>query len=271
MKDPRPLCILTLLALLLCMGTLPLHAAESADALPDAPQPNLPQPRPDASCLHGAKDAPACHDPARQHWLERFLSGPEVKPMTPREKARLAARNLLDPFSLMTIAASSGIDVAANPDSPLGPGMKGFGRSVGISFTQDMTGEFFGTFLICSIAHEDPHYHRMPTRSVKRRIGHAIEQTIWTQGDNGRGMVNYANLFGYAIGDEIGNLYVPGRATNLPSSAERYATGLATDPIDNFITEFLPDVAKRIHVRVVLIQRIINKVANNGSGSGILG
>jgi hypothetical protein len=40
---------------------------------------------------------------------------------------------------------------------------------------------------------------------------------------------------------------------------------LATAPIGNFITEFLPDVAKHIHVQVVIVQRIINQVANKES------
>jgi len=102
---------------------------------------------------------------------------------------------------------------------------------------------------------------------MKKRIAHCLYQVVWTQGDNGRGMLNYANLAGFAIDDEIGNLYIPGRNTNLASSAERYGTGFATAPIDNFVTEFLPDVARRIHVRVVLIQQIINQVAT-GKDSG---
>ena len=65
----------------------------------------------------------------------------------------------------------------------------------------------------------------------------------------------------FAIDDEVSNLYVPGRETDLPASAQRYAIGLATAPIDNFITEFLPDVARHIHVQIVIIQRIINQVA----------
>jgi hypothetical protein len=201
------------------------------------------------------------------NWYARFLNGPEVKPLTPLEKARLAGRNLIDPFNLMTILGAAGISVAANSHSPYGPGMAGWGRYSGVSFTQDMTGEFFGTFLIPSIVHQDPHYHRMPAARVTRRILHCIDQIAWTQGDNGKGMVNYADLVGFAIDDEIGNLYVPGQQTNLRASAERYATGLATAPADNFITEFLPDIASHFHVRVVLVQRIINQVArtdNNG-------
>jgi hypothetical protein len=201
-------------------------------------------------------------------WYARFLNGPEVKALSPREKARLAARNVLDPFNAVTILGSSAIAVSSDADSAYGPGMRGFGRYVGVSYAQDMTGEFFGTFLIPSLVHQDPHYHRLPNDSFKRRVAHAAYQVVWTQGDNGKEMVNWASLVGSAIDGEIGNLYVPGQRTDLPATASRYGIGLATAPIDNFITEFLPDVARRIHVRVVLIQRIINQVARtDGPGS----
>jgi hypothetical protein len=194
------------------------------------------------------------------NWYARFVTGPEVKPLTVEEKGRLAVHNLLDPFNLITIGGEAAISVAANSHSPYGPGIPGWGRYVGVSFTQDMTGEFFGTFLIPSLVHQDPHYHRMPKASIPRRIVHCIDQVAWTQGDNGRGMINYADLGGFAIDDAISNLYVPGQATRFNASAERYGIGLATAPIDNFITEFLPDVARHIHVEVVIIQRVINQV-----------
>jgi hypothetical protein len=195
-------------------------------------------------------------------WYARFLDGPQVKSMTPKEKAWLAVRNVADPFNALTIMASSAIAVGANSHSAYGPGFTGWGRYVGVSYTQDITAEFFGTFLIPSIVHQDPHYHRMPEAGMKRRIAHVLYQIVWTQGDNGKGMVNYADLVGFAIDDEIGNLYVPGRETNSRATAERYGTALATAPIDSAITEFLPDIARKIHVRVVLIQQIINQVAN---------
>src|SRR5580704_16784906 len=88
------------------------------------------------------------------NWYARFLNGPQVKALTPLEKAHLAARNLVDPFNLLTIFGEAGIAVAADSHSPYGPGMKGYGKYAGVSFTQDMTGEFFGTFLIPSIAHQ---------------------------------------------------------------------------------------------------------------------
>ncbi|MGH9605303.1 MAG: hypothetical protein ACRD3N_06325 [Terracidiphilus sp.] len=201
-------------------------------------------------------------------WYARFLNGPQVKPLTPGEKGWLAIRNLVDPFNLVTIVGNAAIAVGANSHSAYGPGMAGLGEYTGVSFTQDAIGEFFGTFAIPSIAHQDPHYHRMPHAAIPRRIVHAIVQVAWTQGDNGRGMVNYADLAGFAIDDEISDLYVPGQRTNLPSSAKRYVYGLATAPADNFITEFLPDVARHIHVNVVIVQRIINRVATTNGEAG---
>lgn len=183
------------------------------------------------------------------------------------DKGWLAARNVVDPFNVITILGEAGITVASDPDSPYGPGMPGYGRYVGVSFAQDMTGEFLGTFLIPSIAHQDPRYHRMEHASIPRRAAHACLQIVWTQGDNRQGMPNYANLIGFAAEDEISNLYVPGRETNMRASAERYGTALATAPIGNFVNEFLPDVASHIHVQVVIIQRIINRVAKTNEGS----
>jgi hypothetical protein len=202
------------------------------------------------------------------NWYARFLDGPKVKPMTPKEKAWLAVRNVGDPFNSLTILAEAGIAVGANSHSAYGPGMPGFGRYVGVSYTQDITGEFFGTFLIPSLVRQDPHYHRMPYASLRKRIAHAACQVLWTQGDNGNSMPNYADLVGFAIDDETGNLYVPGQQTRASASAIRYATGLATAPIDNFVSEFLPDVARHIHIQIFVIQRIINQVARTDAANG---
>ncbi len=204
------------------------------------------------------------HAPAIVNWYARFITGPQVKPLTPLQKAHLAARNLIDPFNILTIFGVAGITVASNSHSVYGPGFFGWAKDGGVSFTQDMTGEFFGTFLIPSIAHQDPHYHRLPKASIPRRVFHCIDQVVWTQGDNGKGMVNYADLVGFIFDDAVGDLYVPGQQTNFRASAERYGIGLAIAPTDNFITEFLPDIASHIHVRVVLVQRIINQVAKTG-------
>jgi len=258
-------------------------ASQAPAPIPDAPDPQnsaagpipqkVPCPRPtgngavsgsDLGVSPGQKgNSPA---PCMLTWAqryERFADGPQTKPLTPRDKAWLAARNVADPFNNITILGEAAIAVASDPHSAYGPGMPGYARYIGVSYTQDMVGEFIDTFLIPSVVHQDPHYHRMPGARVSRRVFHATAQVLWSLGDNGKGMPNYANIVGFAINDEISNLYVPGRETDLGASASRYVIALATAPIDNYVTEFLPDVARHIHVEIVVLQRIINQVARS--------
>jgi len=271
------------------LRAIPSDQSVDAPYLPDAPEPQSLVSTPVLQPDPGRQETSAC-DPAtslpltphvdpeivslapppcttcRFNWYQRFIKGPQQKPLTPREKAWLAARNFVDPFNLVAIAGEAGISVAANSHSPYGPGMPGYGRDVGVSITEDMTGEFFGTFLIPSLAHQDPRYYRLEHAPIHRRIEHAIVQVFWTTGDNGKGMPNYANLGGLAFDEAIDDLYVPGRATNLGATANRYAIDLASAPIGNFDEEFLPDVASHIHVQIALIQRIINQVAQTQPG-----
>lgn len=262
-------------------GQVPAEVHPVALPLPDAPAPQAPSaspaPKPNpcpvapSPAASGASADDAVHPAAvpctskRLNWYQRFANGPNDKPLTPRDKGWLAVRNLVDPFNLITIGGEAGISVAVDSHSPYGPGMPGYARYVGVSFTQDMTGEFIGTFAIPSIAHQDPHYHRMEDARISRRVRHAVLQIFWTQSDSGKGMLNYSNLAGFPIEDEIANLYVPGRQTDGAATAERFGIAMATAPIGNFINEFLPDVASHIHVQVVVIQRIINQVAGSAT------
>ena len=193
---------------------------------------------------------------------KRFLDGPAPVPLTPPQKTVLALRDLSDPANLATIAGSSAFTVGTNAHTAYGPGMTGFGRAVGYSYLQDATGEFFGTILIPWLAHQDPRYHRMPGATVRRRILHAVSAVAVAQSDSGAPMPNYSSLLTNPITAEISNLYVPGINGNAPSTASRIALGYVTGSADNLITEFLPDVARHIHIRVIFVQRILNQVSN---------
>jgi hypothetical protein len=274
-------------------GQSPTQPADTA-VVPDAPVPQIPvdaalmsakpcpapkkpdapaaqnaasttnDPKPDPPPVAQQADTGPCKMTLAQRY-DKFVDGPHDKPLTPKDKAWLGLRNVADPINNLTILATSAIAIGSDSHSPYGPGMAGWGRNVGVNFTQGLTGEFVGTFLICSIAHQDPHYHRMPNARILRRIGHGILQVVWTQGDNGKGMLNYSNLVGFGIEDEIGNFYVPGRQTNASATALRYVSAIAFTPIGNFVNEFVPDVAGHIHVQNVFIQRIINQVARSES------
>ena len=135
----------------------------------------------------------------------------------------------------------------------------------GTALRRDATGEFIGTYVVCSLLHQDPRYHREPNATNWRRVGHALKHTIISQHDDGTPMPNYENLITYPASAELANLYVPGVHGDGPSTVTRILTGLATDPANNLITEFLPDFARRFHVRIVFVQQILNQIATSGT------
>lgn len=210
-------------------------------------------------------DAKPCTKP--ENPFNRFLSTSQPLPMTPTHKLLLAERDFTDKFNLLTIAANSAIYIGANAHNPYGPGMQGYGYNVGVSLSQDATGEFMNTFLVPSLFHQDPHYHRMPRAPLVHRMVHVVMSVAVKQSDYGRPMFNYADFIGAPIDAEISDLYVPGLQTNLKATGARVTVGLATIPIGNAIAEFLPDLARHVNLHVIFVQRIINQVAREGGSS----
>jgi len=276
-------------ALILLAVAPPCHGQEFASApgadLPDAPstvllkmadgdgqmqtRPSLPPICPPATATKSAAEQQATSPVPCivENPLQIVVNSENRQPLTSRQKGILAIQDVTNPFNLMAIVAEAGVGVGANSHSAYGPGLKGFGRLTGYQLLQDSQGEFFGTYLIPSLIHEDPRYRRMQNASVKRRIFHALARTVIAEHDNGRPMLNYATLLTYPISAELSNLYVPGVQGNGPDTMRRIAIGFATDPASNLISEFLPDFARRIHVRSVFIQQIVNNMALNPVGT----
>jgi hypothetical protein len=197
----------------------------------------------------------------------QYLKWPDVVPLTARDNARSAVRGVIDPFNLITIAGDAAVGIGSDSHTDYGPGFEGFAKYAGVSLTEDMTGEFFGTFLVPSLAHQDPHYHREPYMPIKHRFLHTVVQVVWTQGYNGQGMFNYANFVGGAATAVVSNTFVPGpNRQGFSATAKRLALAFAISPSGNMIEEFVPDLASHVNLRVVIFQRILNSVTLEESG-----
>jgi hypothetical protein len=199
---------------------------------------------------------------------QRFLTSNVVIPMTWEQKGYLALHELADPVNFGTILGISAITIATDSHTAYGPGLKGFGKSVGVSLLQDATAQFFGVFAIPVVVHQDPRYFRMPHTPFKKRFLYCVSRTVVSRSDSGKSMPNYATLLNYPIGAEISNLYVPGIHPDGPSTVKRILTGYALDPVNNLINEFLPDVASHVHIQIIFVQRILNNVASGNSVPG---
>jgi len=207
----------------------------------------------------------SCCDPDRDVF-GTYLKENALRVYSPAELGRIAIKGVIDPFNLLTIGGTSVLTVATDSHSPYGPGVRGWAKLSGVTLTEDITGEFVGTFLIPSIDHQDPHYHRMPNASLVRRILHCTYQPFWTTSDTGQGMLNYSTIAGSIIDEAVDVTYVPYQRVGWGPGAERIASGWASAPIGNYVTEFVPDLARHINFKVVFIQRIVDRVAVENGG-----
>jgi hypothetical protein len=198
---------------------------------------------------------------------QKFLGTNVIIPLSWQQKGYLALHDLADPANFVTIVGISGISVAADSHSAYGPGLKGFGKSVGISYVQDITSQFFGAFAFPVVFHQDPRYFRMPNAPLTRRILYSVSRTVISRHDDGTPMPNYSVLLNYPIDAVLANQYVPGIHNDASSTVTRILTGYALDPANNLLNEFLPDVASHVHVRIIFVQRILNNLASGANGT----
>jgi len=203
----------------------------------------------------------SCCERENTSQFETYLLHNVIHIYTPRELGSMAIHGVIDPFNLLTIVGTSAFSVGIDANSPYGPGAMGIAKLSGTTLSADMVNAFFETFLIPSIDHQDPRYHRMPNAPLAWRIAHCLYQPFWTVSDTGKPMVNYSNLLGSVADEAVFVTYVPFQEKGLAPSAARVGLNLATTPIGNVITEFFPDVARHININVVFFQRIINRVA----------
>jgi hypothetical protein len=131
---------------------------------------------------------------------------------------------------------------------------------------QDISSEFFRGFTFPILFHQDPRYFRMPNAPLAKRILYCVSRTVISRHDDGSTMPNYSVLLDYPLEAVLSNQYVPGVHSDVSSTVARIATGYALDPVNNLLDEFLPDVASRINVRIIFVQRILNNIASGTSG-----
>lgn len=220
------------------------------------------------ACSVLGKRAALCCERGVDHFKE-YVRQQTYRVYTTRQLAVMAVKDVEDPFNLMSVVGSQAILVGSNSHSIYGPGLKGLARASGVGLTEDMTDEFFGTFVIPSLDHQAPGFRRMPNRPFWRRLLHCGTQVFWTRSQEGVPMFNYSSVVGTIAEQGVAVTYVPFRRTGWSAAAERVGLDYATAPIGNLINEFVPQVASHINVRMVFFQNIINRVATQvGQPSG---
>ena len=128
--------------------------------------------------------------------------------LTTKLKFKLAAKVLFDPVTIAGVAASAGINQAAdNPNYP--QGAKGYGERFGAGYADGFTDIMVGGGILPSLLHHYPRYFYQGTGTKKSRVLHAVSFPFICRGDNGKLQPNYSTLGGDLASAAIANAYYP--------------------------------------------------------------
>ena len=130
-----------------------------------------------------------------------------------------------------------------------GPGKEqrwSLGQRYAAAYADTQSNAFFEDFLVPSLTHQDPIYHRGVIGSTAGRFTYAISRVFVASDDDGGSSFNTSSVVGAFISSELHNAYHPYGNLSASGTAGRALGRLATRAGMNVVREFWPDVRHRI-------------------------
>jgi hypothetical protein len=193
----------------------------------------------------------------------QLIQGPEqTTALSASGKFRLAIKNFSDPLNIAGTALDSAISTAtSSSNSGFGTGWPGFGRRFGMSMSDEALSEFFSTYLVSTLAHQDPHYHRDPSSSTGKRIVYALSRVVISRSDSGKPMFNFAEFVGTTASSLVESSYHFERDESPGAVSSRIFVSIGSDAGWNLMNEFLPDIARHLNPRFIFLRRLAERAA----------
>jgi len=213
--------------------------------LPDAPQPQTksPQPKPAQA---GSKGEYGKHHIL---WIipnyRSDESTLEFKPLTPRQKFKLAFDDSFDPTAFLVAAVFAGSSMAQRQYPSFGQGAAGFGKYYGGAFADQAFGNIMTEAFLPIALHQDPRYFTKGKGGFLKRTGYAISREVITRNDDGHCHFNTSELLGNAIAAGISNAYYPAADRSFGNTFNKWGQQIGLDTGFNIMKEFWPDIRRK--------------------------
>lgn len=124
-------------------------------------------------------------------------------------------------------------------------GLNGFGRYYSRSVADQIIGSYVTEAILPTLFHEDPRFFRLGAGPIWYRAYNATTRVFVTKKDNGSTGFYYSEMLGNIGVTAIGNIYYP-NSRSFSAGAERYGMAIGNDMISNLLTEFWPDIKRRL-------------------------
>jgi hypothetical protein len=228
---------------------------QQTPVLPDAPTVNQSQSGQSSSAQSRDAQRDQQHEPSKNHilWIIPNYRSDEnpanIKPLTPREKMKVAFDDSFDPSAFLVAGIFAGISRLQNQYPSFGTGGQGFAKYYGGAFADQAIGNIMTEGLFPIALHQDPRYFVKGTGGFWRRTGYAVSREFITRGDDGGSHFNTSELAGNAVAAGISNLYYPAADRSFGNTANKWGQQIGLDTFFNVTKEFWPDVRHKLFKR----------------------
>ena len=173
-----------------------------------------------------------------------FPSLTYYKPLTAKEKFKIASQDAFDPGTFVLAAAIAGEGQLSNSNPSFGQGVKGYAHYWATSYADFASGDYLTEAIYPTLLHQDPRYFRRGSGGAWARLGYAVGQIFWTHKDSGGTQFNFSEVAGNATSVAMSNAYYR-EGRNATDAATRLVTQLGIDAASNVLKEFWPDISNK--------------------------
>ena len=175
--------------------------------------------------------------------IPNFRTAPVIvpyKPISPREKFKLARLDSFDRGTVLLAAAFAGQSQLSNDNRAFGQGVQGYAKYFGAAYADFVVGNYMTEGIFPTILHQDPRYFRRGKGSALARLGYAMGQIFWTHQDSGRTNFNFSEVFGNSAAIAISNIYYKNERT-AHQAVSALGLQIGVDMATNILKEFWPE------------------------------
>jgi hypothetical protein len=169
----------------------------------------------------------------------------DYKPISTAQKFAIAHSDSFDwPNYFLLVGYALQSQVASGGFTHNG-GLQGFAKFYSRSVGDQIIGSYVTEAIMPSLLHEDPRFFRLGTGPLWYRAFNAASRILITRKDNGANGFNISEIAGNAAVTAVTTVYYPD-SRSASEGIERFSMALGNDMISNLLTEFWPDIKRRL-------------------------
>lgn len=168
------------------------------------------------------------------------------KPLSSGEKFKLFLDDSIAPSTISGSVLGAAVSQAA--DSPEGwrQGWDAYGKRFGASMARNASSEFFGTFLLGSVLHQDKRFFPQLNPTFGRSVKYSVERVFVTRNDDGKNVANWSQLIGTLLSESLANAYWPEQDRTAGQTFRRFGISLGTRAASNMFRNYWPSFFKNL-------------------------